>query len=261
MIKLEVYSRDTRINDMDYIYEKVDKLTAVLPYLTPKFDGDWQVAIVEPPLQFVRDIMVESVLPSHITLWVYLDRMVIAQLQLEQPQLAYHDKTKYEKFLDLIAGSSVGIHPDAAKELYKRMGASKERAEEYMSVLELNSNNREITVGLVKKYIPDDRRIYASQVLMEFLLHDRSRWTHFNKLMMELGDSYTFYAMRKASLKLLEDKEKYLRNEDVKNFRIGDIEGFRINQAYTLFYTARSFKQLLAILYTLDNRQFMEELL
>ena len=57
MIKFLVYTRDTRIRDVDYLLEDPAKLLAMIVYLRPKIEGEWVIALFEPPIKFVRELL------------------------------------------------------------------------------------------------------------------------------------------------------------------------------------------------------------
>lgn len=260
MIKFLVYTRDTRIFDCDYIIEKPEKLLELVPYLNKKIEGEWRIALLLPPIKFARKLTDDEVIPKHAELTVYLERGVSEQLCSERPQLVVKQKTPYERFMDSIGEKQIPITPKAARELYYRVGVNKDKLDEYLVTLGEENKGREITQDIIRKQIPDERKVYASDVLLAFLMKDRSRWKKYNTLVSSLGQDYAFNALRKYSNKLLHDKNHYLRNEDTEIRGIDKIDGFKVSQAYILFHTCKS-SELDICMRLLDERELMRRIL
>ena len=260
MIKIIVHSSDTRINDVDYIIEKSDKLERLLPYLKKKLQGEWRIALLEPGINFVRRVYDEGMIPDYVSLEIYLEKSVASQLMAERPQLQVKEETAYEKFLHLISDMKVLIDPKAVRELYRRVGSDKSKLVDYVRQLADDSGGRPVTLSDVKAKVIDERKLYASQVVTEFLLGDRWRWKHYSQLLLELGRDYAYYAMRKYTEKLLQEKEKYLRNEPTTIFSIDRIDSYRISHAWVLFHTTTS-KELDSCMYILDHREEIKDIL
>lgn len=260
MIKYIVYTKDTRIYDCDYIIEKPEKLLDLVPYLNKKIEGEWKIALLLPPIKFARRLTDDNIVPKHVELLVYLERGVSEQLCAERPQLVVKQKTPYERFMDSIGEKQIPITPKAARELYYRVGTHKDKLDEYLVTLSEENEGREITQDIIRKQIPDERKVYASDVLLSFLVKDRNRWKKYNALVLSLGQAYAFYSLRKYSNKLLHDKNRYLRNEDTEIRGIDKIDGFRISQAYILFNTCKS-SELDICMRLLDERELMRRII
>lgn len=260
MIKFLIYTKDTRIFDCDYIIEKPEKLLDLVPYLNKKIEGEWKIALLLPPIKFARRLTDDNIVPEYVQLSVYLERGVSEQLCSERPQLVVKQKTAYERFMDSIGEKQISITPKAAQELYHRVGTHKDKLDEYLVMLSEENEGREITQDVIRKQIPDERKVYASDVLLSFLVKDRNRWKKYNALVLNLGQEYAFYALRKYSNKLLHDKNRYLRNEDTEVRGIDKIDGFRISQAYILFNTCKS-SELDICMQLLDKRELMRRII
>ena len=102
MVKYLVYTSDTRVFDVDYLYEKEDKFLSVLPYLKRKIEGDWKIAILEPDIKFVRRTFDEQLVPEYVELALYMERSIAERIMIEKPQLAVKEKTAFEKYMDSI---------------------------------------------------------------------------------------------------------------------------------------------------------------
>lgn len=256
MIKFVVYTRDTRIHDVDYVFEDCEKLLKLIPYLKKKIEGKWEIAVIEPSIQYARKFADNDIIPEYVTVTFYMERTVAEQLLTERPNLAVKNKSAYEKYMDLIADLKVIIDPDAAKELYRRVGTSKDKLPEYLSELSEQAQSGAITVNMVRNQVADERKMYASNVIDAFLMKDRWRWKKYDKLVADLGRSYAFYAMRKYVTKLLREKNNYLRNQPTTIRNIDKIDGFRICHAYVLFTEATAV-ELDACMRSLDNRDLL----
>lgn len=260
MLKFITYTRDTRIRDVDYLIEDPAKLLAMIPYFRPKIEGEWKIALFEPPIKFVRELVDNDIIPDYVGLDVYLDQGVVSQLMVERPKIFVKTKTAYENFMDMIADMKVLIDGKAAKELYRRVGKNKDKLPEYIMSLSEKADSGVITVSMVRSEVVDERRTYASEVLMSFLTGDRSRWKKYNELVGELGREYSFFALRKFSKKLLEEKNKYLRNQDTEMRGLDKVDSFKVNMAFVLFNTTAPC-ELDMCMHILENRELMRRIL
>lgn len=260
MIKFLVYTRDTRIRDVDYLLEDPAKLLAMIVYLRPKIEGEWVIALFEPPIKFVRELLDNDIIPDYVNVDIYLEQSVVNTLMTERPQVFIKKKTPYENFMDMIADMKVLIEPKAAKELYKRVGKNKDKLPEYLRSLAEKADSGVVSLSMVKTDVVDERSVYASEVLMAFLTRDYSRWKKYNELVSELGRDYAFYAIRKFSKKLLVDKNKYLRNQETEIRGIEKVDSFKVNQAFVLFNTTTAV-ELDMCMYMLENREAMRRII
>lgn len=259
MIHFTVYAKDTRICDADYIFEDVEKFMKLVPYLKRKIVGDWVIAVVEPPIKAVRQLVDDGSIPEYVALEVYLEKQTASQLMSERPSLFVQQKTAYEKFMDLVAGTKVLINPKAARELYMRVGVHKDKLPDYLLELSEKACAGEVTISMVRNTVVDERKVYASEVLMSFLVRDRWRWKKYNELVETLGLHYAYYALRKYAGRLLVDKNKYLRNENTEIRGIEKVDAFRINQAYVLFNTTK-YTELDMCMHLLEDRELMRRI-
>lgn len=259
MVKYLVHARDTRIHDVDYLYDDPEKFLKLLPYIKKKIDGDWRIAILEPDIKFVRKIADSAIVPEYVTLELYMEKSVAEKIAIEKPKIFVKQKTAYEKYLDSIGEMKVLINPKAAKELYRRVGTHKEKLTEYLITLS-ESVDGEISISDVTREVLDERKLYASDVLNSFLLRDRWRWKRYEDFVQVMGRDYAYYSLRKYANKLLEEKNRYLRNEDTKLRIIKDVDSLSVCLAYTLFNTTKSV-ELDLCMRMLDNRDLARRVL
>lgn len=254
MVKLTEMTKDFKIIDADYVFDKSEKFLSALPYLTHKLVGDWYIVLVEPKLEVVRNILDLNLIPDYIKLELLIEPGLLSQLVLERPSLAVKKLSVWETYQSMIASLPVVIDPAAVSEIYGRVGPHKEALREALNLLCEKVQDRKIIPKDVRLYIMDNRRIYANQVVRAFLLKDKKRWELFHNYEYDLGTDIAFYAMRKYLRKLLEEKNKYLRNEDVKDKFVMDVDAFTINHAYLAFELANNPMQLLPIMHIIDTR-------
>lgn len=259
MVKYLVNSRDIRIYDVDYLLEDTDKFLHLVPYLKRKIEGDWRIAILEPDIQFVRKIEDGNIVPEYVTLELYLDKSVAERLVTERPTLFVEKKTAYEKYLDTIGELKVLIEPKAATDLYRRVGVNKDKLHEYLLHL-ASTVDGVIKVSDVRREIPDERRVYSSDVINSFILRDRYRWKKYDALVSELGTSYAYYSMRKYTERLIADKNRYLMNEETELRSIDKLNAPGVCLAYTIFHTTKV-SELDLCMYLLDNKEIARRIL
>lgn len=249
MINLNEYDRKVIIRDSDYIFDKTDKLESLLPYLKKKISGEWVISLIEPPISYVRELYEVDKIPEYVKLNLYVSKEVANQILSEYPKLEIKKQTNYDRYLSLISEMKILIKPDVAKELYHRANRDIDKITDYLLLL---SRDGDITLSKVRKYVIDERTVYASDVLRAFLTKDISRWTKYKKLVEILGESYAFYAIRRQTKKFLKDKDKYLRNDKTELWYIANIPAPQICYAYTLFHRCTS-DELYMCLLLLDN--------
>lgn len=259
MVKYLVNSRDVRIYDVDYLLEDSEKFLKLIPYLKKKIEGEWRIAILEPDIQFVRKVEDENLVPDFVTLELYLDKSVAERLITERPKLFVEKKTPYEKYLDTIGELKVLIESKAATDLYRRVGVNKEKLSEYLVHL-ASTVDGIIKVSDVRREVPDERKVYSSDVINSFIMHDRYRWKKYETLVSELGTSYAYYSMRKYTERLIAEKNRYLLNEETELRNIDKLNAPGICLAYMIFHTTKV-SELDLCMYLLDNKEMARRIL
>lgn len=254
MVKLTEMTKDLKVSNADYVFDKSDKFLALLPYLTHKLVGDWYIVLVEPKLELVRNILDLNSIPEYVKLELLIEPSLLSQLMLERPSLAVKKLSVWETYQSMIAALDRIIDPKAVGEIYHRVGPNKEALREALELLCEKVQDRKIISKDVRLYISDNRRVYANQVVKAFLLKDKKRWDIFREYEYDLGTNIAFYAMRKYVRKLLNEKNKYLRNEDTKDRLVQEVDAFTINHAFYTFELANNPMQLIPVLHAIENR-------
>lgn len=255
MINLIEKKRGTKITVHDYVFDTAENILELLPELTPKFEGNWTVALVEPSIKFAGTLFETGEIPDYMDVDMYLSTAKLEQLLLKYPKLQPKKMTQYETFMEFISLIRNHINHDAAKYLFKACDRNAEEAEEVLSKLDVECSNGVIDLALVKKHCVLLRKpVYASEVYTAFMLKDKWRWKKLDALEKDLGTRYAYYAMRKQSVQWLSDKASYLHNEDTKNRHISEVDASFISYAYICFANSKNYNELTAVMYDIDNR-------
>lgn len=252
MVEVRKHQKDMDFGLYDTVWESAEDFKEVLPYLKPKLDGDWNLLIIEPKLDFVRLCLDTAFVPGYIHLVLSVEQSLLEQLYLERPQLLKKEKTRWDIYMDLIGTFPSGIDDKAMRELYYRVGPREDKLAEALKILEQYPY---VTIHEVNKHFAAVNRVWSNQVLRAFLLHQhRQAWRLLNMLEQEIGSVVAFYAMRKGIRRLFRDKQRYLHNEDTKERKIAEYSVYDIILLYWLFETAVP-EQLYPILYMFERRQ------
>lgn len=251
---IEKQSR-TKIPYHDYVFEKEEMMQPVVDILTPKIEGTWTIALIEPKIKFINEMLDNYQEIPFIQLDIYMSRAKLDAILLKHPKLAPKHQTAKEAFLTIISEMKNQIDHAASKYLYKACNGDIEQISEVVKKLDAECKTGTVGLQEVKDSCTIIRKpLYASQVYKAFMLRDRQRWNYLYKLELELGTSYAYYALRKQATKWLEEKSKYLNNEDTKNREINHVDGAFICYAYCCFINSNNPNDLYMVMYDIDTR-------
>lgn len=253
MISLEKYDKKALPN-ADYYLESVDKLKDVISFLTPKFTGNWVIVFLDPKIKHVKGLLEDTQLPRWVDFIVLMGQKKLDTVALEYPHLVAKKQTRKEMVNEVVSGMRNLISNSAKKALTEALGNSKSELIETVRKLDNECADGIVTLKQVQKTIHYVKRVYVSSVINAFLLKDRNRWDLFSTVVHDIGEEITYYAMYKYVKNLLLDKQKYLRNEDIKYYIVQRIDAPVICYAYVLFAKSSNHKQVYEILYAIDNR-------
>lgn len=259
MIQLFKYTKDVQIPDADYVFDKTDKLMDLINLLTPKFNGNWEIIIIDPKIKYVKGLLENKTIPEWITISIYLVSKKLDMIILEYPSYSPKDKTKKDLFAEMLTSLDHIIDEHAKNLLFKAMSNNMLELQKTLIKLDSECTSEKITVKQVQGAVNYTKPVYASEVINAFILRDTRRWDLYQKLVKEVGMEIAYYACYKQVKELLHSKEKYLHNEDVKQFIVKRIGAPIICYAYVLFINSTNHNQLYGLLYALDNRN--EEML
>ena len=253
MIELRQHRKDMDFSSYDYVFEDVKKFEAVLPFLLPKLEGEWNILLVEPKPSYIRTYLDTSVVPSYIHLLITVEPNQLEQLYLERPQLVEKERTSWDVYMDLIKEFPVPMDDKAMRELYYRAGPKEEDLREALNVL---LEYPIITMREINRHFAPVNRVYANQVMRAFLFGKyKQAWAMLSMLEREIGSTVAFYALRKNIRRLFAEKCKYLKNESIKDRTVERVDGYTITLMYWLFEDAKSPDQLYPILLMFERRQ------
>lgn len=253
MIQIRKHSRDIDFNIYDYVIEDSDKFLSLLPFLTPKVEGDWHVIIIEPKLAFIRMCLDTEIIPEYLDLVITVEQSLLDQLYLERPNLVEKEKSNWDRYLDMLASFSSILANKTMYEIYRRCGP---REDNLRAALDTLSQYPVITMREINKHFAPVTRVYAKQVVQAFLRkHYSSAWKMLGILEADIGSTVAFYAMRKSIRSVFQAKCKYLRNEETTEYIVESVDVYTIILLYWLFESATSPEQLYPILLMFERRQ------
>lgn len=252
MIQIRKHSRDVDFSIYDYVIEDFDQFLTLLPFLTPKVEGDWNIIIIEPKLAFVRMCLDTEIIPEYLSLVITMEKALLEQLYLERPALVDKEKTNWERYLDMLSGFESVLANKTMYEIYKRCGP---REDTLRAALDLLSQYPVITMKEINKHFAPVTRVYAKQVVHAFLRKRfSSAWKMLSMLEADIGSTIAFYAMRKSIRAIFNAKCNYLRNEETKEYIVESVDVYTIILLYWLFESATSPEQLYPILLMFERR-------
>lgn len=254
MIVLKELSKKTKLPDADYVFDKVDKLQELTDNLTPKFSGRWLILIVDPTIKYVKELLSSNKIPEWIDVEVYLSTKKIEAVCLEFPKLQPKQVSKKEAFEQAVKNTTNLISKSAAKLLYQALGSNSEELDKTLQKLDAECTTGEISYTQVQKTLNYVKIVYASDVINSFLLNEAQCWKLYEKLVHNIGMEYAYNAMYSYVKSLLQEKQKYLQNQDFKNWRVKQIDAPLICYTYILFVNSTNYKQLPEILFNIQNR-------
>lgn len=254
MIKLSLYNARVKLPNADYVLESQEDLEEILDVLTPKFEGTWDIIVIDAKIKFVKDFILADSTPDWVTINFYMNRAKLDEIVLIYPKYAPRVKTNKENFDELIASMKHLVDESARRALYKALGTDQIKLKEVLTKLDKECSGVSISLKDVQGTVSYSKKVYASEVINAFLLKDRNRWNLFDKLLKELGMEYAYNAMYKYVRKLLLEKNDYLHNKDVKMRIVSKVDAPLICYAYTMFSNSTNYKQLHCIMYGIDHR-------
>lgn len=253
MIELRQHKKDMDFTAFDYVFDDMKKFEAILPFLLPKLEGDWNIMLVEPKPSYVRTYLDTSIIPAYIHLVVTVEPSQLEQLYLERPQLVAKEKTSWDIYMDLIRGFPVPMEDKAMREVYRRKGPKEDDLREALDEL---LEYPVVTMREINRHFAPVNRVFANQVVRAFLLGQfKQAWRLLSSLEAELGSTVAFYAMRKNMRRVFEAKALYLQNEDTKEWLVEKVDGYTITLLYWLFESAKNPAQLYPLLLMFERRQ------
>lgn len=254
MIKLRKKAKNLSTDGADYVLEKFDKFDDIIAMLTPKFDGNWNIVMIDPKLKMINDLITIKRIPEWVDLLIYTSDKKIEEIALNHPEYQPKEMTVKERFDELIAKIETVITSDASKSLLTMYRQQPDEVEDVLHRLDKDPSVERITKKELAQNIVYVKRTYVSDVLLAFITQDPRRWDLYNKVHAELGTEIMYYAMYKYVKKLLREKADYLQNKDVTIYAVRQIDAATIDYVYLLFANSHHSSQLTALLHAIENR-------
>lgn len=254
MITLKELSKKTPLPEADYVFEKTDKLQYIMDNLTPKFYGQWLIIIIDPTIKYVKELITSNSVPEWINIEIHMASKKVETVCLEFPKLQPQKVSNKDAFEVAIKNTKNLISKPAAKLLYQALGSNPEELDKTLRKLDEECTTGEISYKQVQTEIHFTKVIYASDVLNSFLFHESQCWQLYHKLVHNIGMEYAYNALYSYAKSLLQDKQKFLCNEDVKNWRVKRLDAPLICYVYVLFANSNNYKQLPEIMHAIHNR-------
>lgn len=254
MIEFVLRKPKTKLPEVDYVLDNPEDILELVKVLTPKFEGNWSIILLDPKLVLVKDLVDADIIPNHIDCYVYVNTAKMEKLVLDYPKFAPTKKSVKESYKELISNLKHLMDTNAMYELYNIIGPNLSELQEALYKLDAECEEGTITVKQIRKTFHQTKRVYASEVLRSFYARDRYRWNKLNTLVKDLGDSYAYNALYKQATTLLNEKKKYLHNEAIKSRLVELVDAPLICYTYVLFSNSKSYHNLYSIMYAIDHR-------
>jgi len=254
MVTVNVIVPKMSFPDYDYFFEKEKDFQDMLPKLTPKFKGRWEIILYEPSITLAREMLNVDPTPSFVHCMLYVSSKKYDALTLINPDLENSRKSVYELYQDMVLQLKHTMSPKVAHMIYNAVGGDLERLQEALNKLDVLCEGSAITEKLVQKHYVVQEKVYASQVFRAFVTNDRRRWKYFETFHKELGTKSAFYAMRNYTKQLLVAKDDYLHNKEVKLLDAKRIDAASIDFAYLLFNDIDDYRLLPALMIEFEKR-------
>ena len=254
MVKLVSSGNKAKVPAGDYVLDKPDIFEDIVNNLTPKFEGVWDIVLIDPKIAQVKNLLEVTRVPEWVNVIAFVNDKKINEICMEFPDLQPKKKTRKEAFDEFIAGLNHLVDKKTSSVLFSAYLENPSETEEVIKRLDKECESVAIPLSAVQANVVVSRRVYASEVVDAFLMLDKNRWKKFETLQREIGLEISYYAMYKYVKKLLSEKNKYLHNQNVKTYSVKKLDAPLICYAYTLFVNSHEYKQLPVILYALEHR-------
>lgn len=252
--KLKEYNAKVKLPNADLCLEDVSVLYKLLDNLSPKIEGKWEIQIINPTIKDCKQLLDNKNIPEWLNITVYIQAKKMEQVCLEFPEYMPKQVPFKAQAEELLMGVQHLIDKNAFRTLVDAFRGNLPDLQRTLTELDESCTGSRITLKDVQSKVNYTRPVYASDVMNSFLLQEKQRWSLLNKLVQNLGSSYAYNALYKYVKTLLNQKAKYLNNEDVELRVIKRIDAPSICYAYTIFSISRNHNQLYGIFQVIDNR-------
>ena len=254
MIQLVLRKPKTKFPEADYILDNSEDILDLVKVLTPKFEGNWEILLVDPKITLIKQLVDTDIIPDYINCLAYINNTKMEKLVMDYPKLVPVQKSIKELYKEMVGRLKHLIDTNAMYELYNAIGPNLGELQDALLKLDNECEGNTITLKQVRASFNCTRRYYASDVMLAFFRGDRYRWYKLDKLVKDLGDSYAYNALYKYATTLLKEKNKYLHNEDTKLHAVENVDSMLICYTYSLFANSHNYNNLYGIMLAIENR-------
>ena len=253
MIEIHEYTKNMKLKDYDYLLETYSDFVDLKPVYLPKIKGEWKIVVVDPTIKDVNAILGEQNIPKFLNLSIYVAKAKLQDVLSNYPEYAQKPQTNYDAYKDFIATLKHPIVTKAMNYAYRAANGNLNELQEALTRIDNNYTGDVISVKDIMSEFTYTKRIYTTQVVNEFLMRTRYRYSHYDTWLNELGSQYAYNSMYKVVKSYVKDKHNYINGQDVKNKIIGKIDGIHISVLYSLFVNSTHYSQLESILKMYDS--------
>ena len=262
--------KDTQFPYSDFIFEKYKDYIKVVPYLIPKIQGRWTIILVDFTMEQMKEVEASN-LPSFVEITSYMKPDLMDIFLQEFPKYMVNTKSSWDQMVEVIIYKKLDATSKALKMLYSRCkGNIDEIFRKLNDIEKIVPEGGMITEKEVNALVKEEDTIYSRDILLSLLLHgDKSiprRGNYLSKFrnanvtnlvdrfVGDLGRDYAFYALRKYTKKLYDNKMKFIQNKDCKDEQVlKRIDVFTLAHALMCFEMSNP-KQLYVVLDEIERR-------
>lgn len=248
------YTKHTKFDKYDFMIETYDDLQGLKPVILPKLSGEWLVAVINPSIKDAKSILEDTDIPTFFNINIYMLQNKIKSVLEEYPEYAHKNLTNFEVYKQFISTLSHPINTDAMNYAYRAANGDMSELEATLSKIDSSITTQSITLKDIQSEFSYTKHIYTTQVLKDFILRTKGRYSHYSTWLNELGMQYAYNSMYKTVKNYVHDKHEYLQGKAVKNKSIAQLDGVSLSILYTLFVNSTHYSQLESIMYEFDNR-------
>lgn len=243
-------SKSVALPKFTYTFAKFSEFYTVANVLTKSLVDTYYIRIKSDSYKDIMQFIESDNKYPWLTIYIETTQSVMDYIALRKPHVSLLSaKSNYETFTDLISRYGILFDRGCVQVLY---GAIDHEYASMVEALELIKQEFPNTSPITKKEISAlfivDNLVYPRSVCIAYLRMDRWRRARANKCMEYFGNDLMFYAIRKNTVSLLEDKIKYLKTGS-GNGLIKTIPTDNIIRLYNAMHYGRGYsKDILTIL-------------
>lgn len=239
--------------EADYVFEKLSDFEKLVPYLYPKIDGEWSIIFLGFSLKDLLYCEEKLDIPEYVNIVAYVSKDVHDRFLARYPKYVEKEVSNHERYKEVLKSIPRIMTAKAIRELYSRFHGNIERIEEALEEIIKNNPDKEtIDIKDVDSVVVESETVYAKELLYAFLIYDnelierrgnplsgyrwKRPWELYEKIVRSLGRDFAFYAIRKQVEYLIDEKIKYMHNEDYKEQIVEYLDTDMLAELYGSFH-------------------------